>query len=144
MFVGAKWVNLAILRDEIRFEINSVIPWPGFGETFCGFLFEDVGKVEHVVAALAADPAERALLVRPRVALGLRRHRHVDGRVHGHHGARRRARVADRALRARVAAAAEELVVAPVEEELAVRRRLLEALDRAETTPDRRSLVIVS
>ena len=46
-------------------------------------------------------------------------------------GARRRARKAERSLRARVDAVASDLVIAPVEEELAVRRRLYDALGRA-------------
>jgi predicted GTPase len=53
-------------------------------------------------------------------------------------GARRRARVAERALRARVDEAAEELVIAPVEAELERRDRLRRALAEATTTPGRR------
>jgi hypothetical protein len=47
-------------------------------------------------------------------------------------GAKRRARVAERALTARVQAAGEELVIAPVEAELAAHARLREALARAQ------------
>jgi hypothetical protein len=47
-------------------------------------------------------------------------------------GARRRARVADRALRARVEAVGEEHVIAPVEAELEAHRRLCTALAAAE------------
>jgi hypothetical protein len=46
-------------------------------------------------------------------------------------GARRRARVAEKALTARVRAVGEELVIAPVEAELAARRQLREALAAA-------------
>lgn len=46
-------------------------------------------------------------------------------------GARRRARKAERSLRAQIAAVAADLVIGPVEEELAVRDRLYEALARA-------------
>ena len=46
-------------------------------------------------------------------------------------GAKRRARVAERALEARVRAAGDELVIAPVEAELDARRRLREALAAA-------------
>ena len=53
-------------------------------------------------------------------------------------GARRRARVAERALAARVADVGEEVVVAPLQAELAARERLAEALAIAEGTRDRR------
>jgi hypothetical protein len=46
-------------------------------------------------------------------------------------GGRRRSRVAEKALRARVAEVAGELVVAPVEEEVRARDALCRALDRA-------------
>jgi GTP-binding protein EngB required for normal cell division len=57
-------------------------------------------------------------------------------------GARRRARVATKALETRVRATGEELVIAPVEAELDARRRLAEALDAAGATDLNRSLVI--
>lgn len=50
-------------------------------------------------------------------------------------GARRRARVAERALRRRVDAVAGELVVAPVESELAARERLCAAVAQAQAQP---------
>ena len=59
-------------------------------------------------------------------------------------GARRRARVAERALRARVAEVAEEVVIAPVEAELAARRQLAAALDIADPGRDSRRLLIAS
>jgi hypothetical protein len=57
-------------------------------------------------------------------------------------GARRRARVAAKALEARVRTTGEELVIAPVEAELDARRRLTAALDVAGAADLNRSLVI--
>jgi hypothetical protein len=57
-------------------------------------------------------------------------------------GARRRARVAAKALETRVRATGEQLVIAPVEAELDARRRLAAALDAAGATDLNRSLVI--
>jgi GTP-binding protein EngB required for normal cell division len=56
-------------------------------------------------------------------------------------GAKRRARVAHRALEKRVQAAGEELVIAPVEAELDAHERLRQALDRAQPARRNQSFV---
>ena len=56
-------------------------------------------------------------------------------------GARRRARIAEKALTARVRALGEELVIAPVQAELTARERLREALDEAGADARNQSLV---
>ena len=110
---GALWLLALAGLGYLR--VDDVVPTPEAGGIPIPTLLLGGGVVAGLVLAFLAGFAVRA-------------------------GARRRARVAERALRARVAEVAEEVVIAPVQAELAARRRLAEALAIAEGTRDRRAI----
>ena len=109
--VGALWLLALVLLSYLR--LDDVIPVP-----------ESRGIPLPTALLLGGAAAGIALAFLSRIANGI--------------GGRRRARAAERALRARVQEAAEELVIAPVEAELDRRDRLRRALATAATTPVRR------
>jgi predicted GTPase len=109
--VGAMWLLALVLLSYLR--LDDVVPVP-----------EGRGIPLPTALLLGGAAAGIALALLSRIVNGV--------------GARRRARAADRALRARVDEAGQELVVAPVDAELARRDRLRRALAEAMTTPGRR------
>jgi GTP-binding protein EngB required for normal cell division len=111
VLVGALWLLALVLLSYLR--LDDVVPTP-----------EARGLPLPTALLLGGAAAGLALAFLARFAIAA--------------GARRRARVADRALRKRVEEAAEELVIAPVEAELNRRDRLRRVLDDAATTPGRR------
>jgi predicted GTPase len=109
--VGALWLLALVLLSYLR--LDDVVPVP-----------EGRGIPLPTALLLGGAAAGIALALLARIVNGA--------------GARRRARAADRALRARVDEAAQELVVAPVDAQLARRDRLRRALAEAMTAPGRR------
>jgi GTP-binding protein EngB required for normal cell division len=115
--VGGLWLLALAGLGYLR--VDDVVPTPEAGGIPIPTLLLGGGILAGLVLAFLAGFAVRA-------------------------GARRRARVAQRALRARVADVAEELVVAPVEAELAAQPQLAAALATAEGTRNRSRIVIAS
>jgi len=103
--VGALWLLALLALAWLR--VDDLVPTPEVEGIAVPTLLAVGGAVAGLLVALAA-----------RVVNGV--------------GARRRARRAERALRARVREVADEEVVGPVEAELAARRRLCEAVSAAD------------
>jgi GTP-binding protein EngB required for normal cell division len=109
--VGVLWLLALFLLSYLR--LDDVVPVP-----------EANGIPLPTALLLGGAAAGLALALLARIVNGI--------------GARRRARAADRALRARLDRVAEELVIAPVEAELARRDGLRRALAEASATSGRR------
>ena len=114
---GALWLLALAGLGYLR--VDDVVPTPEAGGIPIPTLLLGGGVVAGLVLAFLAGVAVRA-------------------------GARRRARVAERALRARVAEVAEEVVVAPVHAEIEASRRLAEVLAIAAGTHQRRGIFVAS
>jgi hypothetical protein len=110
---GALWLLALVLLGFLQLE--DVVPLPEVGEIPIPTALLLGGALAGMLLALLA--------------------RLVNGA-----GARRRARKAERSLRARVEAVGADLVIGPVEGELAVHDRLYEALARARREGGRRRL----
>jgi len=108
---GALWLLALVLLGFLR--IEDVVPLP------------EVGGIP-IPTALFLGGALAGMLLALLARL-------VNGA-----GARRRARKAERSLRARVEAVGADLVIGPIEEELAVHDRLYDALARARGDGGRR------
>jgi hypothetical protein len=114
---GALWLLALAGLGYLR--VDDVVPTPEAGGIPIPTVLLGGGVVAGLVLAFLAGVAVRT-------------------------GARRRARVAERALRARVAEVAEEVVVAPVQAEIAASRRLAEVLVIAGGTRERRGIFVAS